>query len=170
MEKLCNKFRSSENPVEWRNTAYCLTQMKYTEKIFLKLIENYDGYKDKLLSNPEVKEYFVQIGVNIRKQLVNKPDLKKFLDEYDSKINATNEQEQLNFKQQQLVAGIGSITKKASKAGRRPKNPAAGFPEHSQVDNADMADMSEESKVNTSKNNTKKRKYDEISNTKAPNV
>jgi condensin complex subunit 1 len=67
VDKLCNKFRSSENTIEWRNTAYCLTQMKYTEKIFIKLLEHYDGYKDKLLVNPEVKAYFIQIGVNLRK-------------------------------------------------------------------------------------------------------
>lgn len=60
VERLCNKFKSSENPVEWRNTAYCLTQLKITEKIFIKLLEFYETcYKDTLLKSPEVQAYFI---------------------------------------------------------------------------------------------------------------
>lgn len=93
VDKLCHKFRSSENPIEWRNTAYCLSQMKYKEKIFIKLLESYDSYKDKLLLSPEVKEYFLQIAATVRKQVINKPELKKFIDEFEMKVAASNEQE-----------------------------------------------------------------------------
>ncbi len=41
------------------------------------------------------------------------------------KINASNEQEQLNFKQVQLVGGVGSMTKKQPRAGRPKKGGAA---------------------------------------------
>lgn len=42
VEKLCQKLRhnvTDQNRIEWRNTAYCLTQIKYNEKIFIKLLE-----------------------------------------------------------------------------------------------------------------------------------
>lgn len=91
VEKLCHKFRSSENPIEWRNTAYCLSQMKYTEKIFIKLLEYYDSYKEKILQSPDVRMHFQNVASTLKKQFSNKPDLKKFLDEFDIKVGALDE-------------------------------------------------------------------------------
>ena len=61
VEKLCQKLRhnvSAHDAVEWRNTAYCLSQIKYTEKIFLKLLDQYECWKERMLDSPEVKSHF----------------------------------------------------------------------------------------------------------------
>jgi len=103
VDKLCHKFRTSENPVEWRNTAYCLSKLQYKEKSFLRLLEHYDDFKDQLLAHAEVREFFLELGRTLHKQLFNRPELRKFLDEYDQKIGATDENEQLQLRQTQLV-------------------------------------------------------------------
>jgi len=74
IESLCKKLKNSLNPIEWRNTAFCLSQLKLTEKGFLKLLELYDCYKERLLQSGEVKEYFLQI-VQASKKLM-KSELK----------------------------------------------------------------------------------------------
>jgi len=49
VEKLCQKLKSSLLKTEWRNTAFCLTQLKINDKILMKLLEHYDMYKERLL-------------------------------------------------------------------------------------------------------------------------
>lgn len=62
VEKLCQKIKNSQSPVEWRNTAFCLSQMKYSEKIFLRLVEYYEScYKDRLADCADMREYFLII-------------------------------------------------------------------------------------------------------------
>lgn len=48
VEKLCHKLKNSTNEIEWRNASFCLSQLKYTEKIFTKLFEAFDCYKERL--------------------------------------------------------------------------------------------------------------------------
>lgn len=107
VDKLCRKFKTSENPVEWRNTAFCLSQLQLKEKSFLRLLEHYDDFKDRLLASAEVRAFFVQLGQTLRRQLVAKPELRKFLDEFDAKVGAQDEQEQLQLRQTQLVQAVG---------------------------------------------------------------
>lgn len=47
--KMCEKLNKSTNEIEWRNSAFCLTQLKITDKILVKLLEHYDLYKERLL-------------------------------------------------------------------------------------------------------------------------
>ena len=70
VEKLCQKLKhnvSEQNKIEWRNTAYCLTQIKYNEKIFMKLLEQYECWKERMLDCPDVKQYFNVILQNCKK-------------------------------------------------------------------------------------------------------
>ena len=58
VEKLCQKLKhnvSDHKEIEWRNTAYCLSQIKYNEKIFNKLLDMYDCWKERMLDCVEVK-------------------------------------------------------------------------------------------------------------------
>ena len=48
-ESLCKKLKSSPNSIEWRNISFCLSQLKLTEKSFMKLLELYDCYKERLV-------------------------------------------------------------------------------------------------------------------------
>lgn len=61
VEKMCQKLKhnvSENNVIEWRNTAYCLSQIKYNEKIFTKLLDHYDDWKERMIDCPEVQENF----------------------------------------------------------------------------------------------------------------
>lgn len=51
VETLCQKLKNSPLPIEWRNTAFCLTQLKMTDKTLPKLLEYYDMYKERLLQS-----------------------------------------------------------------------------------------------------------------------
>lgn len=86
VEKLCQKLKNSAVQTEWRNTAFCLTQVKVTEKILNKLLELYDCYKERLLQCTEVKDYFLVVVQNSKKLLV-KSELKQAIEDFEMKVN-----------------------------------------------------------------------------------
>ena len=51
----------------------------------MKLLELYDCYKERLLQQPDVKEYFLQIVVNSKKLM--KPEMKVHLEDFELKVN-----------------------------------------------------------------------------------
>ena len=53
-------------------------------------------YKERLLQSSEVKEYFQQVIVNLRKQM--KPDMKAAIDEFELKVSL-DENAQLELRQ-----------------------------------------------------------------------
>jgi hypothetical protein len=64
--------------------------MKYTEKIFLRLLEYYESsYKDRLAESPEMREYFLIIVQQVKK--FTKPDIKKSVDEFEMKITTAGQ-------------------------------------------------------------------------------
>lgn len=49
VEKLCQRFRLSEDPRQWRDIAFCLSLLPYkSERSVKKLIEGLTFYRDKL--------------------------------------------------------------------------------------------------------------------------
>ena len=61
--------------------------MKYTEKIFVKLLEYYESsYKDRLAESGDVREYFLIIVQQVKK--FTKPDIKKIVDDFELKITS----------------------------------------------------------------------------------
>lgn len=61
--------------------------MKYTEKIFIRLIEYYEScYKERLASSAEVREYFLVIVQQVKK--FTKPEIKKMVDDFELKITS----------------------------------------------------------------------------------
>ena len=71
VEKLCQKLKhnvSIHDQIEWRNTAYCLTQIKYNEKIFQRLLDNYECWKERIIDSPEVKIKFQDIMEDLKKK------------------------------------------------------------------------------------------------------
>lgn len=87
IDKLCHKLKHSQGPVEWRNTAFCLSQMKYTERIFQKLVEYYEtSYKERLAASAEVREYFLVIVQQVKK--FTKPEIKKMVDDFELKVTS----------------------------------------------------------------------------------
>jgi condensin complex subunit 1 len=61
VDKLCQRFRLSEEPRQWRDIAFCLSLLPYkSERSVKKLIEGLQFYRDKL-HEKEVFERFEEI-------------------------------------------------------------------------------------------------------------
>lgn len=61
VEKLCQRFRLSEDPRQWRDIAFCLSLLPFkSERSVKKLIEGLQFYRDKL-HEPTVYEKFNDI-------------------------------------------------------------------------------------------------------------
>lgn len=73
VEKLCYRFKVTESERQWRDIAYCLSLLSYTEKTIKKLIENIVLFKDKVQVD-EVYNFFKQIISSTSK--LAKPELK----------------------------------------------------------------------------------------------
>lgn len=57
VEKLCHKLRhnvSENKEIEWRNTSFCLSQIKYSDKNFSKLLELYDMWKERMIDQDQI--------------------------------------------------------------------------------------------------------------------
>lgn len=73
VEKLCYRFKVTEQERQWRDIAYCLSLLSYTEKTIKKLIEHIVLFKDKVQVQ-EVYDFFRTIISNTSK--LAKPELK----------------------------------------------------------------------------------------------
>jgi condensin complex subunit 1 len=61
VEKLCQRFRLTEDPRQWRDIAFCLSLLQFkSERSVKKLIEGLQSYRDKL-HEKEVFERFSEI-------------------------------------------------------------------------------------------------------------
>jgi condensin complex subunit 1 len=87
VEKLCLRFRLSENERQWSDLAYCLSLLQYSERSLRRLSENLPCYADKLHS-PKVYETFCSILASMSK--TSKPELKAAVAELEAKINECN--------------------------------------------------------------------------------
>lgn len=84
VEKLCQRFRVSEEPRQWRNNAFCLTLLPFkSECSFKKLIEGLPFYRNSdKLHEQAVFNHFVEILTKARSNKANKPDTE--LNEFES--------------------------------------------------------------------------------------
>ncbi len=48
VEKLCHRFRTTEDVQQWRHFAFCLSQVSYSDKGIKKLTENFACFDDKV--------------------------------------------------------------------------------------------------------------------------
>ncbi|TFK21598.1 hypothetical protein FA15DRAFT_672413 [Coprinopsis marcescibilis] len=82
IEKLCQRFKSSEDPRQWRDIAYCLSLLPFkSDKSVKKLIEGLQHYRDKL-HEKGVYDRFQEILTKARQnKSKDKPDAE--LDEFE---------------------------------------------------------------------------------------
>ena len=73
VDKLCYRFKITEQERQWRDIAFCLSLLSYTEKTIKKLLENIPLFKDKVQVQ-EVYDFFRNIITGTLKQA--KPELK----------------------------------------------------------------------------------------------
>ncbi|GLB42214.1 putative regulatory subunit of the condensin complex, a complex required for conversion of interphase chromatin into mitotic-like condense chromosomes [Lyophyllum shimeji] len=113
VEKLCQRFRLSEEPRQWRDIAYCLSLLPYkSERSVKKLIEGLQFYRDKL-HEEQVFERFQEILAKARSnKSKDKPD--SDLDEFEKILNEHRAQGE---EDQALEKRVGK--KKAAAARKR---------------------------------------------------
>ncbi|KAF7983455.1 hypothetical protein HWV62_21732 [Athelia sp. TMB] len=91
VEKLCQRFRLSEEPRQWRDIAFCLSLLPFkSERSVKKLIEGLQFYRDKL-HEEVVFERFVEILAKARaNKSANKPDTE--LNEFEAILEEHKQQ------------------------------------------------------------------------------
>ncbi|KAI9146442.1 non-SMC mitotic condensation complex subunit 1-domain-containing protein [Paraphysoderma sedebokerense] len=119
IEKLCLRFKESNDPRQWRDIAYCLTLLPYsmekaddsgemrslastganrTERNVKKLAEGLVYYSDKLHEDT-VYKHIKDILQKASK--IGKTEIKQFIEEFDTKIEAIRVQCQNNMNAEQ---------------------------------------------------------------------
>ena len=95
MLMLCNKLKShndqNNQQNEWRNSSFCLTQIKFNEKLLQKLLDQYECWKERIIDHEPTKNNFLSIVENIRKQGSQTDVLKALVNDLEKKINLGNE-------------------------------------------------------------------------------
>jgi len=95
IEKLCHRFKATRERNQWRNLAYCLTLLPYSEKGFKKIYENFSFYTESL-GDVEIYEYFKFILAKVKKN--TKSDMVKAqVEEFEGKVNEKHLQEKSDF-------------------------------------------------------------------------
>ncbi|KAJ3123736.1 Condensin complex subunit [Nowakowskiella sp. JEL0407] len=86
VEKLCLRFRSAESERQWRDIAYCLSMLSFSnEKSVKKLVEGLPHYKDKL-AEEFVFKCFQDIIGKAKKVIKLSNEMKQLLEEYGEKL------------------------------------------------------------------------------------
>lgn len=86
-DKLCQRFKASDNVKHWRDMAFCLSLLPLnSEKVCKRIIENFSLYESKL-ADAHVYECFSEIFAKMKK--LAKMDLKPLLDEYEQLLIKT---------------------------------------------------------------------------------
>ncbi|KAJ2935084.1 hypothetical protein H1R20_g2056, partial [Candolleomyces eurysporus] len=124
VEKLCQRFRLTEEPRQWRDIAFCLSLLPFkSERSVKKLIEGLQFYRDKL-HEPKVFERFQQILDKARQnKSKDKPDAE--LDEFEKILEENRAQGEEDQALQNRVAKKAKKRAKAAGRGRGKKAAAA---------------------------------------------
>jgi len=86
-DKICHRFPTCTTISQKADLAFCLAQLKISEKCIKLLNENFKLYKDSLYSD-EVTKSFLSIIQKARKN--SKAELKEVLDEFENQITTQN--------------------------------------------------------------------------------
>ena len=96
VEKLCQRFRMTDNERSWSDVAYCMSLLSFgTEKSLKKLIDAAPAYQDKLYSEP-VYKYVTEILSKIKGN--GKPELKTLSEDFKEVLTKLHEQSVENHK------------------------------------------------------------------------
>uniref|UniRef100_A0A182PMX8 Condensin complex subunit 1 n=1 Tax=Anopheles epiroticus TaxID=199890 RepID=A0A182PMX8_9DIPT len=83
VEKLCLRFRVTQEVRQWRDIAFCLSLLSYNEKTIKKLAENIGCFKDKV-QHEEIYQAFRTIISNTSK--LAKAELKNAVLEFETRL------------------------------------------------------------------------------------
>ncbi|XP_021046106.1 condensin complex subunit 1 [Mus pahari] len=85
VEKLCQRFRTARTERQYRDLAYCMSQLPLTERGLHKMLDNFECFGDKLLDE-SVFSAFLSIVGKLRRGA--KPEGKAIIDEFEQKLRA----------------------------------------------------------------------------------
>lgn len=118
IEKLCVKLKNcEERQTEWINISYALTQLNYSDKGLKKLLELYDGWKNKVAENAQVKTYFLAILTKVKRSKVDDM-VKGSIEEFEIKLGV-REGEVTSQGSSSLKSTAGKQAKRRRRKGRK---------------------------------------------------
>nr|KAF6496617.1 non-SMC condensin I complex subunit D2 [Rousettus aegyptiacus] len=85
VEKLCQRFRTARTERQYRDLAYCVSQLPLTERGLRKMMDNFDCFGDKL-SDESIFSAFLSVVGKLRRGA--KPEGKAIIDEFEQKLRA----------------------------------------------------------------------------------
>ena len=88
--KLCQRFAESMDEQQWRDIAYCLTQLPYNVRCLRKIIEGFQFYKVQM-QDDSVYDCFTVIVGKARKTNAKKPEVHDELEEWATKLERLNQ-------------------------------------------------------------------------------
>nr|XP_035973565.1 condensin complex subunit 1 isoform X2 [Halichoerus grypus] len=83
VEKLCLRFRTARTERQYRDLAYCVSQLALTERGLRKMLDNFDCFGDKL-SDESIFSAFLSVVGKLRRGA--KPEGKAIIDEFEQKL------------------------------------------------------------------------------------
>ncbi|KAH9018706.1 non-SMC mitotic condensation complex subunit 1-domain-containing protein [Lactarius pseudohatsudake] len=125
VEKLCQRFRLSEDTRQWRDIAFCLSLLPFkSERSVKKLVEGLPFYRDKL-HEEGVYARFQEILVKARSnKAANKPDSE--LNEFETVLDESRRQGAEDQAFEKRVEGKKAAAKKrATRRTARKRQPSA---------------------------------------------
>ncbi|KAM7115651.1 condensin complex subunit 1 isoform 2-T3 [Molossus nigricans] len=110
VEKLCQRFRTARTERQYRDLAYCLSQLPLTERGLRKMLDNFECFGDKL-SDESIFSAFLSVVGKLRRGA--KPEGKAIIDEFEQKLRACH------------TRGLDAIEELEIGQGDSQKTPAA---------------------------------------------
>ncbi|KAF9352012.1 Condensin complex subunit [Mortierella sp. NVP85] len=124
-EKLCQRFKNTDEPRGWRDIAFCLSMLPFkNEKSFKRLLEGFPNYQDKV-HEEQVFKYLSDIIAKGRAIKPPKPEMKPIIDEFESKLKEAKAKG--DEVQETEAKAISAVKKGTRKSGRRAGNSLAGL-------------------------------------------
>ncbi|KAG0366325.1 Condensin complex subunit [Gamsiella multidivaricata] len=156
-EKLCQRFKNTDEPRGWRDIAFCLSMLPFkTEKSFKRLLEGFPNYQDKV-HEEQVFKYLTDIIAKGRAIKPPKPEMKPVIDEFEAKLKEAKAKG--DEVQETEAKAITAVKKGTRKGGRKAGSTLAGLKVKG-VPEASMAPASDK-RTRQSRRDTRGEGYDE---------
>lgn len=86
IEKLCQRFASTEDVTQWRNLAFCMSQLPISDKGVKKMAEGHTAYKN-ALEDDETAQLILSIVAKVKKS-ASKPESKELAVDLENKVQS----------------------------------------------------------------------------------
>ena len=84
VEKLCQRFSATEDVAQWRNIAFCISQLPMSDKGVKKLTDGHPAYKN-ALEDDETSQTMLSIVARVKKS-ASKPESKELAEDLENKM------------------------------------------------------------------------------------